>query len=465
MDESTNKSRILIADDNEQNVELLDAYLIGLDVETQIAVDGQDTLDKVASFQPDLILLDVMMPNLDGFETCRRLKDDPATAHIPVVIVTALDSQQDRVTGLEAGADEFLTKPIDDLALFARVRSLLRLKTVMDELRRRQESGRALGAIETAHGDPDFWRGGRILIVGDAGRPIERLARRLSNDHHPSVEGDPRIAAQLAKSEWDLVIVDLAAETFDAMRLAARLRSDEETRDLPIIAIANHLNRERMVRALDIGVNDVLYAPVDHQELGARVRTQIRRKRYGDYLRASLDESLELAVTDQLTGLNNRRFMVTQLNKQLAAAERGSEEPLSVMICDLDHFKRINDTHGHDAGDAVLKQFAARLAANVRAIDIACRYGGEEFVVVMPGADDYAARVAGDRLRLAVCDTPFELPGQSGELNVSVSVGVALLEPGETAESLLKRADGALYDAKAGGRNRVVVARDDRQAA
>jgi two-component system cell cycle response regulator len=452
--------RILVADDHEPNRRLLQSRLESEYFDVVLARDGKEAVEAVGLHNPDLVLMDVMMPRLDGYEATAAIKADPKTKHIPVVMVTALDGQEDRVRGLEAGADDFLTKPIDDVILFARVRSLLRLKSVMDELRSRRQSGRQLGVIAEEDDDDgviDVSDGARILVVDDPGRGGERLVERLSTHHHPRLETDPRRAARSARGPWDLIILDLKAETFDGMRLAARLRSDEETRRLPILAIIDATDRERLVRALEFGVNDVLSAPADVQELEARVRTLVRRKRYGDYLRSSLDHSLELAVTDQLTGLHNRRFLTSQLT-DLIERVRVDGTPLSLVIADIDHFKSINDTHGHDAGDLVLKEFATRLSANARAMDSACRFGGEEFVVIMPGADLDAARSLAERVRRAVGDSPIRVSTDK-QLDVTVSLGVARLEPGDDLGRLLKRADQALYAAKQRGRNRVIVAR------
>lgn len=451
--------RILVADDHEPNRRLLEARLETEYYDVVLAADGAEAVEAAKLHLPDLILLDVMMPKLDGYEACRRIKADPATAHIPIVMVTALDGQSDRVKGLSAGADDFLTKPIDDVILFARVRSLLRLKTVMDELRSRRDSGRELGVIadDVSGADIDVAEGARILVVDDSGRPGQRLVERLSANHHPQLESDPRKAAHMAQGAWDLIILDLKAEGFDGMRLAARLRSDEATRRVPILAIVDETERERLVRALEIGVNDVLIAPADAQELDARVRTLVRRKRYADYLRASLDHSFELAVTDQLTGLHNRRFLTTCLNEQVEVAKRDGT-PLSLIMADLDEFKAVNDRHGHDVGDLVLREFAKRFSSNVRAVDTACRHGGEEFVAVMPGADLDAAAGVAERVRRAVADAPFPVAGGL-MLTVTVSLGVARLDPDDDPERLLKRADQALYAAKRRGRNRVVVAR------
>ena len=217
---------------------------------------------------------------------------------MPVVLVTALDGRADRVAGLEAGADEFLTKPIDDVMLFARVRSLIRLKTVIDELREREASGRRMGVIAGAVSRLGG-SGGRVLVIDDNERQAQRVVAELAIEHRPIVESDPEKALAAARGPVDLVIINTMAKAFDGLRIAAHIRSDEATRNLPILAVVDFDERAKLVKALELGVNDASLArPIDPQELSARARTQIRlAKRYTDYLRDNLDHSLELAVT------------------------------------------------------------------------------------------------------------------------------------------------------------------------
>ena len=197
--------------------------------------------------------------------------------------------------------------------------------------------------------------------------------------------------------------------------------------------------------------------PVDHHELLARVTTQIKRKRHSDFLRNRLQESVELAITDPLTGLHNRRYMESHL-KTLADESRRSGRPLSILIADIDHFKGINDTHGHDSGDVVLKDFSERFRRNTRGIDLACRLGGEEFVIIMPDTDIARAYQVGERLRACVAADPFPIRPDM-QIRVTVSVGIATLErQDDTPETVFKRADNALYAAKRRGRNRVAAA-------
>jgi two-component system cell cycle response regulator len=447
-------ARILVVDDIEANVRLLEAKLSAEYYEVITASDGPTALAMAASERPDIILLDVMMPGMDGFQVCRRLKDDVETRHVPVVLVTALDGRSDRVAGLEAGADDFLTKPIDDVMLMARVRSLTRLKAVIDELRQREASGRRIGVIAGGSARTGG-SGGRILIIDDHERQAQRVFAELAIEHRPFIESDADKALIAARGPVDLVIVNTSARNFDGLRVAAQLRSDAATRNLPVLAIVDPDERARLVKALEIGVNDILGKPIDPGELAARARTQIRRKRYTDYLRNNLDQSLELAVTDQLTGLNNRRYMSGRLDALVKRAAHGGE-PTSVLLVDIDHFKKINDGYGHAVGDEVLREFAARLASNVRAADLPVRYGGEEFVVVMPETRTEDAQRIAERLRMHAAGSPFRVNGGADLLTVTIGVATSIGAE-DTPAALLKRADQAVYEAKSKGRNQVIA--------
>ncbi len=444
-------ARILVVDDVPANVKLLEARLSAEYFDVLTAANGAEALQICARAECDIILLDVMMPDIDGFEVCRRLKSNPATHFIPVVMITALDSPADRVRGLEAGADDFLTKPVSDVVLIARVRSLTRLKMMTDELRMRQAPGR--GAVA------DAGKGGRILLVDDRPSSFERLAPVLSSEH--SVDVEPNAAEAVfhaAEGNYDLLIISLGLDNFDGLRLCSQLRSLERTRQVPILAVANADDNARLLRGLEIGVNDYLLRPVDKNELLARARTQIRKRRYTDHLRDNVQNSIEMAITDALTGLHNRRYMESHLGT-LAEQASSRGKPLALMMLDIDFFKSINDKYGHDAGDDVLREFAVRVRKSIRGIDLACRYGGEEFVIVMPETDLHVAGVVAERLRRSIAGEPFAVNKGTTRIEVTISIGLSTLElKGEPVADVLKRADTALYRAKNDGRNRVVAA-------
>ncbi|KQQ37599.1 MULTISPECIES: PleD family two-component system response regulator [Rhizobium/Agrobacterium group] len=455
-------ARILVVDDIPANVKLLEARLLAEYFDVLTADDGYKALAICEQAHVDVILLDIMMPGIDGFEVCERLKANPRTSHIPVVMVTALDQPSDRVRGLKAGADDFLTKPVNDLQLISRVKSLVRLKTLSDELRIRSDTAQDLtlqDMMKSAAGQDAQDDVAQVLLVDGRGSSQERIVRALKPVADITAISDPQAALfEAAENPFDLVIVNTNFDDYDPLRLCSQLRSLERTRFLPLLLVTEHGDDQVIVRALDLGVNDYIIRPIDPNELVARTLTQIKRKRYNDRLRLSVRHTIELAVTDALTGLHNRRYLDNHM-KVLFARATARGRPLSVCITDIDRFKSVNDTHGHDAGDEVLKEVAARIRSTVRGADLACRFGGEEFVVVMPDTDSAAAALIAERLRNIIEQTPFVLKSTGASLNITASLGIACSRSGaETPEQLLKQADRALYDAKNSGRNRVVAA-------
>ncbi len=451
-------ARILVVDDVPANVKLLEARLLAEYFDVLTADDGYKALAICENTHLDLILLDIMMPGIDGFEVCERLKANPKTAHIPVVMVTALDQPSDRVRGLKAGADDFLTKPVNDIQLISRVRSLVRLKALSDELRIRADTAHSLvmeGLLKGVDGRDDI---GQVLLVDGRASSQERITKALKPVCNVVAMSDPQAAIfEAAENSFDLVIVNANFDDHDPLRLCSQLRSLERTRFLPILLAAETGAEDMIVRALDLGVNDYIVRPIDPNELLARTLTQIKRKRYNDRLRMSVKQTIELAVTDALTGLNNRRYLDNHL-KILFNRAAVRSRPLSICLMDIDRFKSVNDTYGHDAGDEVLREFAARIRSTVRGADLACRYGGEEFVVVMPDTDAAASAAVAERLRAIIEKTPFMLRGEGTAISLTASFGLSCnIGDADTPDQLLKQADQALYKAKADGRNRVVA--------
>jgi two-component system cell cycle response regulator len=311
-------ARILIVDDHEDNIELLRARLEARGYSIDTAMDGEQALARVANTAPDLILLDVMMPRIDGFEVVRRLKADKTLPFIPIILQTALDSTEHKVEGLDAGADDYITKPINFAELEARVKSMLRIKALQDALEERE--------------------------------------RELS-------------------------------------------------------------------------------------EVNSRL--------------------LKMAQTDSLTELDNRRYLEQRLDEMFEHSRR-LREPVAVVLCDLDRFKSVNDTYGHQVGDVVLKELARILKKEAREIDRVGRYGGEEFMLLLPGTVLDAAVTFAERVRKAVEAHTFSFDG--GTLQRTMSCGVAAWPHPRIADcdALVKAADDALYVAKETGRNRVI--RFDSQA-
>ncbi len=457
-------ARVLIVDDLLPNVKLLEAKLTNEYFDVITAFNGQEALDAAASQSPDIMLLDVMMPGMDGYEVCRRMKADPQLMHIPVVMVTALSEVSDRVAGLECGADDFLTKPVNDVALVARVKSLVRLKMTIDEWRRREETCDQFGVIpadESAAGMEAT--GARVLVVDKQEIIGAKIKDVLAADKHEFFlsTGQEEALGLALENPFDLIIVGAIPESEggDSLRLCSMLRSRDETRNVPILILIEDDDMDFLAKALELGVNNYLVKPVEPSELLARSRGQIRRKRYQDCLRDNYERSLSMALTDSLTGLYNRRYANAHLSTTLQRSKEDGR-PIAILMIDIDHFKQVNDTHGHAVGDEVLREISSRIIHCVRSFDMVARMGGEEFIVVLPDAPTEIVLSVAERLRSVMADNPFKISDPKiGELTVTISIGAVLARPGEdTPEDLMRFADEVLYAAKGEGRNRVVSA-------
>ena len=458
--------KILIVDDLATNRIILKVKLNAACHETLQAADGMSALQIARTEQPKLILLDMMLPDISGIDVCRKLRADPATMHIPIVIVTASKDRQSRLGALEAGADEFLTKPLNEVILLARIRSLLRAHETEAELRLRSET---FAGMDFAEEPSVFTMPGHVgLIAGETA-----IAMGWRNALAPHLQERISILSPTAaltnnplgtSPDMYLIAADLGAHG-SGQRLIADLRSRVQSRHAEIALVLPKVDPEAAAMALDVGANDLMPLPLDAQETGLRVTMHIQRKRRADRLRRGIKQGLRMAVTDPLTGLHNRRYALADLDR-ISAEAQATGRRFAVMLLDLDRFKLVNDTYGHGAGDAVLETVAARLRDNLRPSDLLARIGGEEFLVALPEATLGTARLAAERLCQVIGDTPVSLPDGSGAVHVTISVGLALgpdlspetMEPNGIARDTLARADAALMAAKTEGRNQVTIA-------
>ena len=447
---------ILVVDDVPANVKLLEAKLTNEYYDVVTARDGYEGIEQTIKHKPDLVLLDVMMPGIDGFETCRRIKKDPEISHIPVVMVTALNEKSDRLQGLESGADDFITKPINDTALFARVRNLIRIKVLIDELRLRDQSGAQMGIMdELVSGELDV-SDAEVVVIDDDIVQSKRAIDALQKEYKARAFATAEEATEhLKQHPADMVVIStLMAET-DGLRLATQFKAIDSLRHVPTMMLVDEDDMALMLKALDLGVNDYLMTPLDTNEMLARVKTQLRRKRYQDALKSNYKESVSMAITDGLTKLYNRHYLDTHLNNLVESSLQNGKN-MSIALMDMDHFKSVNDTYGHDVGDEILIQLSKVIVDSTRSADLVARYGGEEFVVLMPETDFQSAYDVSERIRATVEATQFKVSHDIGILNKTVSVGVATIHHGgDTPEKMLKRADNALYVCKDMGRNQV----------
>ena len=451
--------RILIADDLVTNRIFLRVKLGAARYEVLQAASAADAFDMARREAPDLIVLNTRIGDGAGVDLCHVMKSSAETEDIPLILLTAKTDRSVRLAALHAGADEILTRPLDDITLLARVRSLLRARETWKELRRRRTTAAALGFAEEP---PGFSAPGRIALVAAEAETAEQWKAGLSTlipDPIAALSSDAALDAAPGEAADLFVIGADPGCQGGGLGLLSELRSRAPTRHAAILLVHGREDGATGATALDMGANDLLQDGFDCAELAIRIRTQLRRKQEGDRLRATVEQGLRMAATDPLTGLYNRRYALTHLDRLGRDAARG-HQPFAVMVGDLDFFKNVNDTYGHAAGDAVLAAVAARLRDNLRGEDLVARIGGEEFLIAMPDTDLARAEAAADRLCRLIAATPVKLPGRAGQIGVTMSIGVAMGgAEAEAVPALLDRADRALYRAKADGRNKIDISR------
>lgn len=446
-------ARILVVDDLEPNIKLLEAKLLSEYYVVFTAFSGKEAIEILEKKKIDVILLDGMMPGMDGFETCKLIKANPATTHIPVVMVTALSDISDRVHGLEVGADEFLTKPVNDVALFARVNSLSRTKAVIDELKLRNKTNAALGGkiVEFI----DNFADNNIVMVDDdviQAKNIIKTLSKLTNNTHliKDIEDISNI------QNIDLIIISCQMDKLDPLRILSSLRTMESLKNTAFMFLAEEENMKIVIKGLELGINDYFIYPVDENELLARIRTQLRRKKYQDELRNELDQSLNLSFKDSLTGIYNRRYFDVHI-EQLIEDSKSTHSNICLVMLDIDHFKDINDKYGHQIGDLVLKSITDALSKSIREIDLLARYGGEEFVIVFSNVDIEQGALLCERLRETVENLDIQIPESNKIIRRTISIGISEYQNQESIKQFIERADKALYQSKSNGRNKVSV--------
>lgn len=446
-------AKILIVDDIVFNLKLLESKLKQAYFDVFTASNGVEAIRKTQEINPDLILMDVMMPDIDGIEATKRIKSIAELAHIPIVIITALNSQEDKISALMAGADDFITKPINDDILMIRMKSLLRMKFAADELRLREKSSLQLGIATTMEGDYSVLGSGVMLVDDDHERSKRIQSKLIENGINVDVviEPDKALPRALKHRNYSLIIVSTQLLGVDGLRLCSQLKSNESLRNIPIIIMVDANNVTAIERGLDMGVQDYVIAPIDLNELVARASNQIIRKQHLDKIRDNYLSSLSLSLLDPLTNLHNRRFLDTHLSKLMKQSTEYNKD-LTILIFDIDNFKQINDTYGHAAGDIILQELSSCLLLNLRVSDLCVRYGGDEFIVVLPNTDAYNGQITAEKILQLLRKRVFFI-SKTKSISCFCSIGIAQAHSGDSIEDLIKRADANLYKAKNLGRN------------
>ncbi len=454
------KKKILIVDDNSSNIKILRAKLVSENYKISNAMDGEEALRKVAEAPPDLILLDVMMPGMDGFEVTRRLKKNPETKDIPVILVTALDEERHKAEGLEAGADDFLNKPVNTIELQARVNSLLRLKGYKDQLEVHNQCEKRFSAYSGSERAQKTLEDSPALLLAEDN---EKDAKLLKNylDGLPYrvhwVRNGQEVLKSISSDKVDIILLDVLLPEKDGFEICRQVKESATTRDIQVLMVTCLKDLQSKLKGIDSGADDYLIKPVNRQELLARLRALIEKKRYIERLHKKYDAAFSTAITDELSGLYNRSYADHFLEIEIKRAQRQKTQ-VALLMMDLDDFKRHNDLFGHQTGDRILKEVGRKIRGSIRETDLAARYGGEEFLVVLPGTGREGAMLVAEKCRMAI--QTIQITGaeelKEGVPLVTASIGVAIYSnDDQSPESLVGAADKALYAAKRNGKNRV----------
>lgn len=459
--------KILLVDDDPKSLRFYEAILGDKNYDLFKAVSGREALDITATRLPDLILLDIILPDIDGLEVTRRIRKETATKNIPIILVTSLDDSETKASGIESGAEELLSKPVRPVELAARVNSMIRLKQYRDQLAIRQLS---FEAQQQGAGTPEKPVESKVnqplvLLVEDNENDIRFVFETLKDQPFrvEVLKTGKDILARAQKRDIDLILLDILLPDMDGFEVCRQLKASEAAKDIQVVIITCLSDLESKIKGIELGAEEFLVKPLVPRELVARVRVLLEKKGHLDKLRIHLESAMDSAKIDWLTGLHNRGSLIVFLGHELKRASR-QRYPVSLILIDIDDFKICNDTLGHAIGDAFLRELAQVITGQIREVDLAARYGGEEFAVVLPYANISVAQKVAKRIHNAVASHPFEASPSENFRHLTISLGAAAF-PSHAwkIEDLIEQADQMLYKAKQNGKNQVCVKTEEGQ--
>jgi two-component system cell cycle response regulator len=443
-------ARILLVRDGDQPAATVERVLARDYAEIRVALGWAEAETALASETFDLAVVGGAGDGAAAGNFVRRLRAGPVGEHLPVIAAIQILKPEAAAEAYRAGADAVIGPHPDTVLLGARLRHLLRHQGLLEELRLRERTTASLG-VALAVPDTATRPARRVLVLTDDGHVAPELRAALgSAGFEVSADVARPIGAVVPREAGpDLVLIDVSRA--DPLAVAARFRISDRRR---VVAVTHEARDPfRAVRALELGLAEPLPRPLDPAVTAAALARMGDRQATVDRLKRHHADALDLAVTDSLTGVFNRRYLDAYF------AQKGRAQPggaFALLLIDIDRFKDINDRCGHAAGDTALHLIAQRLLANVRNSDMVVRVGGEEFVVMMPGADRATAEAVAERLRAVIAERPFTVAGEA--IRVTVSIGIAEGALGPSPAAMLAEADTALYASKRNGRNRVTAA-------
>ncbi|MBP1768716.1 MAG: two component system response regulator, modulated diguanylate cyclase [Candidatus Aminicenantes bacterium] len=463
-DRKSHRWKVLLVDDDPKSLRFYEAILGDKNYDLIKAATGKEAIELTTSHIPDLILLDIILPDIDGMEVTRRIRKDEAAKNIPIILITSLDDSETKEIGLESGAEEFLTKPVRPVELAARVNSMIRLKQYRDQIAVRRQSleveAKGTGPAEP-NAEPEA-KPPLLLLVEDNPSDIQFVVDTLKDlpCRIEVVKTGNEVLPRVLKGDIDLILLDILLPDIDGFEICRRLKASENARDVQVVIITCLADLDSKIRGIEMGAEEFLVKPLIPRELTARVRVLLEKKGHIDQLRSHLETAMDTAKMDWLTGLNNHGSFYVFLTHELKRASR-QRYPVSLILIDIDDFKLYNDTLGHTVGDAYLKELAQLISCQIRDVDMAARYGGEEFAIVVPYAGLAVGKKVAKRIHEAIRSHKFAAAPEERFQTLTVSLGLAVYPTDAwKIEDLIEQADQMLYKAKENGKNQLCVKSD-----
>jgi two-component system cell cycle response regulator len=383
--------KVLLINDLSVDLNSLEQKLIDEYYDVVTAINSDDAFYIIENNRPDVILIDLNSAIMNALDFCKMIKSNPETFYLPVIMITAKADEFATISALECGADDIISKPIDNVAMFARINSLLRFKNIAEQWIIR-ETAMHDKAVLPDHLDAYFGKKckySNIMVVGKDEAELLELKQPLQDKKYKVIyTKDLKDALLISdKKDLDLLIVSLSLGEIEALRFCSKVKSNEKTKNTPILIVGKNEDRDIFIKALESGCNDYIVFPFNLHEYLARVYTQLKHNKYQQQLENNYKKSVSLASIDDLTGVSNRRYLSSYLANMFVEMD-AKQQKMAILMVDLDKFKQVNDTYGHVVGDEVLVEFSKRLQEGFRSFDLIARYGGDEFIAIVPYIDE-----------------------------------------------------------------------------
>jgi two-component system cell cycle response regulator len=452
-------AKVLVIDDLEANLKMFEGKLAENYYDITIAKSGEEALKILETHEIDVILLDSVMPIMDGFETCKKIKSNDKYSIIPIIMLSTAWNEEERLKGLAAGADDFIPKNASKALLFAKINSLANIKKfTYDLIEKNSNSGEILELDHSAFSQE--LSNSKIFIIDDNLVQIENLKHiicKITNNISIARKFPFDPTSEIRENDVDIIIINSEIANNEALKICSKIINKAKFAKIPIVILIEENDENTIIKALEIMVADCIKTPFKEEEVKIRIINQLKRKKLQDKLESNFEKNISLASRDALTDIYNRHYFDShaKILYNNAISEKSS---LSFIIIDLDHFKLVNDTYGHQVGDEVLKQTSSAIKSTIRPGDLLARFGGEEFVILLPDTNLKNAEIVAERIRKKIEETDFTISHAEKIIHKTTSIGLTELQDNEDSiEKMIARADKALYLAKDKGRNIVII--------